>query len=93
LEDLVVRSETVAQEVLSALRSLSHKKDGIKYNSWVHAFRAVWSASKIQEIQNRLQSIRDELQFRILVSIKKDNIHDLDQASHKILENIINSNR
>ncbi|KAG9199650.1 hypothetical protein G6514_008311 [Epicoccum nigrum] len=91
-EDLVVRSEIIAQELLSALQSLSHKKDGTKYNSWVHAFRAVWSASKIQEIQNRLQSIRDELQFRILVSTKEENIRGLDEASRNVLKDIVNSN-
>jgi hypothetical protein len=93
LEDLVVRSETIAQEVLSVLRSLSHKKDGTKHSSWVHAFRTVWNESKIQEMQSRLQSIRDALQFRILVSIKEDNIHGLDEASRKVLNDIVDSNR
>ena len=59
----------------------------------MQAFRTVWNESKIQEVQSRLQSIRDELQFRILVSIKEDNIHGLDEASRKVLEEIINSNR
>lgn len=88
-----MESESIAGEVLLALKSLSHKKDGTKYKSWVHAFRTVWSASKIQEVQSRLQSMRDELQFRILVSIKEDNIHGLDEASRKVLEDIVNSNK
>jgi hypothetical protein len=93
LEDLVVRSEAIAQEVLSVLRSLSHKKDGTKHSSWVQAFRTVWNESKIQEMQSRLQSIRDALQFRILVSMKEDNIHGLDEASCKVLKDIVDSNR
>jgi hypothetical protein len=88
-----VESESIAGEVLLALQSLSHRKDGTKYKSWVHAFRTIWSASKIQEVQSRLQSMRDELQFRILVSIKEDNIHGLDEASRKVLEDIVNINK
>jgi hypothetical protein len=44
-------------------------------------------------MQSRLQSIRDELQFRILVSIKEENIQGLDEASRNILKDIVNSNR
>ena len=88
-----MKCETIAHEVVSALQSLSHKKDGTRYKSWVHAFRTVWSASKIQEMQSRLQSIRDELQFRILVSFREENVRGLDEASRKVLEDIVNSSK
>jgi hypothetical protein len=93
LEDLTVRSEIIAQEILSGLRSLSHKEDGTKYKSWVHAFRTIWSASKTQEMQNCLQNVRDELQFRILVSIKEDSMHGLDEPSCEVLRTIVDSNQ
>lgn len=44
-------------------------------------------------MRNRLQNIRDALQFRILISIKKDNMHGLNGQSRKVLEDIVDSNR
>jgi hypothetical protein len=59
----------------------------------LQAIRTAWGTNKIEETQKRLQTIRDQLQFRILISIKEDNIRNMDEVNRKVLGDIIESNR
>lgn len=90
---LALKAEEISQELLTVLLSLARKVDGTRYKSWTQAIRTIWTAGKIKETHQRLQNIRDELQFRILVSIKEDHMHGLDEASRKVLVDIIDVNK
>jgi hypothetical protein len=59
----------------------------------LQAVRTSWSAKKVEETQKRLQTIRDELQYRILISLKEDSIRSLDEVDRTTLAAVIESNR
>jgi energy-coupling factor transporter ATP-binding protein EcfA2 len=64
-----------------------------RYKSLLQAIRASWSEKKVEETKKRLQTIRDELQFRVLISLKEDNIRSLNEANRTTLAHVIESNR
>ncbi|KAF9697426.1 hypothetical protein EKO04_004561 [Ascochyta lentis] len=93
LENLAVESGKIAKELISLLESLRAKPEASRYKTVSQAIRTVWSANKIDGLRNRLQTIRDELQFRILVSIREDQIQGVDEAGRKALQSVLDSNK
>jgi hypothetical protein len=93
LENLAVESAGIAQELVELLQSICIQRAHSKYKSFLQAIRTSWSERKIEETQKRLQTIRNELQFRVLISLKEDNIRSLNGANHTTLAHVIESNR
>lgn len=93
LEHLAVECQNIAQELLIKLESLRCSKEATIHKTILSALRVIWNAKTIQEIQSRLQTMRDELQFRILVSIREDQLQGLDEDSRKAIQSILESNK
>jgi hypothetical protein len=93
LENLAAECTKIAQELIAELEPLRCSKGAPKYKTILSALRTTWSAKKIDDIKSRLQSMRDELQFRILISIRDDQIQGLDDASWKAIQSVVESNK
>ncbi|KAI4921490.1 hypothetical protein J4E85_008835 [Alternaria conjuncta] len=93
LEDLAAECTKIAQELIATLESLQCSKDAARYKTILSALKASWKAKKIEDIKSRLQMMRDELQFRILVSIRDDQLQGLDQTSRTAMLSIVESNK
>lgn len=74
--------------MLSAVRL---NGEASKYRSFLQAVLTAWNRTKIDETTKRLETIRAELQFRILVCMKEENIQALDDATRKVIESVLNS--
>lgn len=64
-----------------------------RYKTILSALRTAWSANKIEDVKSRLQTMRDELQFRILISIREDQMQGLDETSRKAIQSVVESNK
>ncbi|CAN9203240.1 unnamed protein product [Alternaria alternata] len=93
LENLATECQNITQEFLVKLESLRCSKEATIHKTILSALRVIWNAKTIQDIQSRLQIMRDELQFRILVSIRDDQLQGLDEDSRKVIQSILKSNR
>ncbi|KAI4701438.1 hypothetical protein J4E81_003178 [Alternaria sp. BMP 2799] len=93
LEDLAAECTKIAQELIAKLESLRCSKDAAKYKTILSALKASWNAKTIEDIKSRLQTMRDELQFRILVSIRDDQLQGLDETSRTAMLSIVESNK
>jgi hypothetical protein len=93
LENLAVECQNITQELLVKLESLRCSKEATIHKTILSALRVIWNAKTIQDIQSRLQTMRDELQFRILVSIRDDQLQGLDEDSRKAIQSILESNK
>ncbi|CAN9236054.1 unnamed protein product [Alternaria sp. RS040] len=93
LENLAVECQNIIQELLVKLKSLQCSKEATIHKTILSALRVIWNARTIQDIQSRLQTMRDELQFRILVSIRDDQLQGLDEDGRKAIQSILESNK
>ncbi|KAB2099581.1 hypothetical protein AG0111_0g12197 [Alternaria gaisen] len=93
LENLAIECQNITQELLVKLESLRCSKEATIHKTILSALRVIWNAKTIQDIQSRLQTMRDELQFRILVSIRDDQLQGLDEDSRKAIQSILESNK
>jgi hypothetical protein len=91
LEDLATESSKVADALINKLESI-RVSDVSKFKSLRKAIIILWSAREIEDFETRIQRMRDALQFRILISIKEDNLRGLDATSQEILRSIIQKN-
>lgn len=73
LENLATESSKVADALINKLKSLC-VSDFSRFKSLRKAIVTLWSAREIEDLEIRLQRMRDVLQFRILISIKEDNL-------------------
>jgi hypothetical protein len=93
LENLAAECTNIAQELIAVLDSLRCSKGAARYKTILSALRTAWSANKIEDIKSRLQTMRDELQFRILISIRDDQLQGLDETSRKAVQTVVESNK
>ncbi|KAI4631838.1 uncharacterized protein J4E87_002544 [Alternaria ethzedia] len=93
LDDLAAECTKIAQELIAKLESLRCSKDAARYKTILSALKATWNAKTIEDIKSRLQTMRDELQFRILVSIRDDQLQGLDETSRTAMLSIVESNK
>jgi hypothetical protein len=74
LDNLCVGCVAVSQELLSALAKLKAGKDSAKWRSVRKALRSVWIKDKISSLEPRLGGFRDEVNLRIVVSLRCANV-------------------
>ena len=91
LENLATESSKVADALIDKLKSLC-VSDVSRFKSLRKAIMTLWSAREIEDLETRLQRMRDALQFRILISIKEDNLRGLDATSQEVLRAIVQKN-
>ncbi|KAI9868493.1 MAG: hypothetical protein M1813_005937 [Trichoglossum hirsutum] len=101
LENLANDSTKVADELLVVLSELQLQGDRRKWKSFRQAIKTTWNKSRIDETAKRLETIRDELQFRILVSMRSNvdtlalrndqGLLSFDDATRKIIEAILDN--
>jgi hypothetical protein len=70
LESLCESCSAVAAELLGALDQLKMHGEKEKWKSMRKALRSLWSKEKIQEIEKRLASFREELNLHIIVDLR-----------------------
>lgn len=70
LDDLRVKCEQVAQELLTKLDKLKFKDKKTLLRSLGKALRHAWSKDDIDTIRRRLENLRDQLETRVLVDMK-----------------------
>ncbi|KAI9854448.1 MAG: hypothetical protein M1813_001242 [Trichoglossum hirsutum] len=100
LEALCESCSAVAAELLIALDKLKIHGKKEKWKSMRKALRSLWSKEKIQGIEKRLASFREELNLHIVVNLREQvsrftleqstQLKDLDATIRKILDAIIN---
>lgn len=93
LEDLATECTRIAHELLAELEPLRLPKGAARSKTILSALRTAWTANKIEGIKSRLQAMRDELQFRILVSIRSDQLQGLDGASQRAIQSVVETNK
>lgn len=91
----------IADELLTLLSTCKASENSGKRETLRAAIKSMWKKSKIDETNARLEAIRDELQFRIIVSMKRDidvmnfrveHFQCFDEPKQKIIEAILDSN-
>jgi hypothetical protein len=70
LENLCLGCVEVSTELLAALAKVKAGKDPTKWRSVRKALRSVWSKDKISSLEARLGGFRDEVNLRIVVSLR-----------------------
>ncbi|KAF2005793.1 hypothetical protein P154DRAFT_559504 [Amniculicola lignicola CBS 123094] len=99
LENLTVEISKIADELTLILLRVRLKGDATAFKSFRQAVLTMWNKSKIEETVQRLESIRGEVQFRILVSmmekVNKETVladpalQSLGDATRVIVESIL----
>ncbi|KAI1122584.1 hypothetical protein F5Y10DRAFT_270957 [Nemania abortiva] len=81
LKELARRAAEIGRELEQKLVLVTTNK-GSKWKSFKSTISSMWNADDIQAIEQRLTSIKDEIQLSILVSIrnKVDQRHDEDES-------------
>ena len=74
LETLCKSCSAVAAELLGALNKLKVHGKKERWKSMRKALRSLWSKEKIQEIEKRLASFREELNLHIAVDLRCGNM-------------------
>ena len=74
------------------LSKLRDEGEASKYKSFLQAIRTAWSRDKVEEIKRRLDDMRAQLQFHVIMSHKGQSLQRLDDESRKIIESILKSN-
>jgi hypothetical protein len=70
LDKLCTGCLEVSTELLAALAKVSAGKDPTKWRSVRKALRSVWSKDRISGLEARLGGFRDEVNLRIVVSLR-----------------------
>jgi hypothetical protein len=70
LDKLCTGCIEVSTELLAALAKVKAGKDPTKWRSVRKALRSVWSKDKISDLEARLGGFRDEVNLRIVVSLR-----------------------
>ena len=65
----------IAEELYQLLVSIRYDEKRQRCRSLLEALKTVWKGGKIETTKNRLEWIRNELQFRIIVDIKIGRAH------------------
>ncbi|KAH7091669.1 hypothetical protein FB567DRAFT_279507 [Paraphoma chrysanthemicola] len=89
LEILALESEKVAQELLDALSGLRLYGPPSKFDSVARALKTAWNKRKIDDIKHRLGELRQEIQFRILVTSNDDRVKELDRVEQAIVKCVL----
>lgn len=70
LEEMAGGCKAIAQELLDALEQLKPKAGQRKWKNYWEALKCVMTEDKLDGLARRLSNYRDELQLRILVSLR-----------------------
>jgi hypothetical protein len=70
LNDICKRCTTAANHLMDALRSMKVEGDKSNIKSTRKALKAMWGKKGVEELKNRLEGFRDEMQFHVLVDLK-----------------------
>ncbi|EPS45160.1 hypothetical protein H072_844 [Dactylellina haptotyla CBS 200.50] len=71
LNQLSALCTQTVNELLSVLETLKITGPRTKWKSFRAAVKSVWKKEKIEELKNRLVTIRDEIEFGIIVDLKE----------------------
>jgi hypothetical protein len=102
LENLTEKVTKIADEMSLTLLRIRTKGEATAFKSFKAAVLTMWNKSKIEETVQRLERIREEIQFHIIVSMmeKVDSIElrtdatlqSLDTSTRVIVESILQGN-
>ncbi|KAF2679691.1 hypothetical protein K458DRAFT_313435, partial [Lentithecium fluviatile CBS 122367] len=88
-QDLAHESEKIAQELIDILSTIRVKGETLRCRCLLHAIKTMWNKEKIEETVRRLETIRGELQSRISISAKEENLLALDEATQNIVKSLL----
>jgi hypothetical protein len=88
---MVLESEKIAKELMAVLTALRNDGEATRFESFLQAIRTAWNSKKIAETKQRLDQIRQQLQFRIQFSAREDIIQALDDTSRRAIEMVLQS--
>ncbi|KAI1343223.1 hypothetical protein F5Y15DRAFT_228125 [Xylariaceae sp. FL0016] len=87
LRALAIRAAMIGKELSSSLeKTAGPRNEKSKWKSFKAVARGMWDAEDIQKTEKRLQGIREEMQLRILIGIKKRMEDANDDSFNNILE-------
>lgn len=102
LENLSKESMKISDELLGQLSKLKPSGEGGRWKIPIQALHAVLNKKKIDDTIDRLERIRNEFQFRVVVSLKTDmnavalqndcRLTALDRATREIIQAILTHN-
>lgn len=70
-EPLIKRSSDLAEQLLTKLNAAKAQGRFRKWNSLRQAVKSVWSKKEVDDMAERLQSFKSELQLKLLVSLRQ----------------------
>lgn len=70
LEPLIKRSSDLAEKLLEKLNAAKAQGRFRKWKSLRQAVKSVWSKREVDEMADRLQAFKSELQLKLLVSLR-----------------------
>ena len=72
LKELATACTTIADELCSALGDLKRNGRRTRWSSLQTALKDVWGARKIEDLQRRLNNVREQLHIRLTAEIRFD---------------------
>lgn len=70
LQEMALGCQAIAKELLEALRKLKNKAGDAKWKSYWHGLKSVMAKEELKGISAQLFNYREELQLRLLVSLR-----------------------
>jgi hypothetical protein len=92
LENLTEQITTIADELSLTLLRVRTKSRATAFESFKAAVLTMWNKSKVEETVQRLQTIREEIQFHIIVSMR-EKVDSLELRTDATLQSLDNSTR
>lgn len=99
LENLAHEITKIVEELNRVLLQVRRKGEATVFKSFTHAILTIWKKPKIEETMQRLETMRSEVQFRILVSMVEkvdknelktdDLLKSLDDSTKTIVQAIL----
>ncbi|KAF3903502.1 hypothetical protein ABW20_dc0110042 [Dactylellina cionopaga] len=99
LDDLVASCIEIASELSEILGKLQLQGSKTKWKSFRAAIKSVWNEKEVEEVLKRSIMIRDEIEFEVILHIKKDLVtlseqqvarsDNLDQSTQAVLQAVL----
>ncbi|KAF2636449.1 hypothetical protein P280DRAFT_435165 [Massarina eburnea CBS 473.64] len=100
MKEMITMCIENANDLISVLDGLKVKGNARKWKSWRQAIKSVWRKERLEEMLARLQLIRDEIEFGIILDLREDIIslsaqqsirfNSLDHSTQAILQAVLN---